>query len=58
MSVPILGIVISTGLWNKIEPVIHAMRKGLNEPAFFAHFENLINKLNEHKKRKVNKPKR
>jgi hypothetical protein len=39
-------------LWNRIEPVIHAMRKGLNEPAFFAHFENLINKLNEHRKKK------
>jgi hypothetical protein len=37
---------------NKIEPVIHAMRKGLNEPAFFAHFENLMNKLNEHRKKK------
>jgi hypothetical protein len=27
----------------KVEPVIHTMRKGLDEPAFFAHFENLIN---------------
>jgi hypothetical protein len=39
-------------LWDKIEPVINAMRKGLNEPAFFAHFENLINKLNGHRKKK------
>jgi hypothetical protein len=39
-------------LWDKIKPVIYAMRKGLNEPAFFAHFENLINKLNEHRKKK------
>jgi hypothetical protein len=30
-------------LWTKIEPVIQAMRKGLNEPSFFAHFENLMN---------------
>jgi hypothetical protein len=39
-------------LWNKIEPVIEAMRKGLNEPAFFAHFESLINQLNVHRKKK------
>lgn len=39
-------------LWNKIEPVIQAMRKGLNEPSFFAHFENLINQLNAHRKKK------
>ena len=39
-------------LWNKMEPVIKAMRKGLNEPSFFAHFENLINRLNVHRKRK------
>jgi hypothetical protein len=37
-------------LWNKMEPVIKAMRKGLNEPSFFAHFENLIKRLNVHKK--------
>ena len=34
-------------LWTRIEPVIKAMRKGLNEPSFFAHFENLINQLND-----------
>jgi hypothetical protein len=39
-------------LWTRIEPVIKAMRKGLNEPSFFAHFENLMNKLNEHRKQK------
>ena len=39
-------------LWNKMEPVINAMRKGLNEPSFFAHFENLISRLNVHRKRK------
>jgi hypothetical protein len=39
-------------LWSRIDPVIHAMREGLNEPSFFAHFENLINKLNIHRKKK------
>ena len=39
-------------LWTKIEPVIHAMRKGLNEPSFFAHFENLMNRLNEYRRRR------
>jgi hypothetical protein len=38
-------------LWDRIEPVIHAMRKGLNEPSFFAHFENLIIKLNVHRQK-------
>jgi hypothetical protein len=39
-------------IWNKIEPVIQSMRKGLNEPSFFAHFENLMNKLDAHRKKK------
>jgi hypothetical protein len=39
-------------LWDRIDPVIRAMRKGLNEPSFFAHFENLINRLNAHRKKK------
>ena len=39
-------------LWSRIDPVIKAMRKGLNEPSFFAHFENLMEKLNEHRKPK------
>jgi len=37
---------------KKIEPAIQTMRKRLNESTFFAHFENLIDKLNEHKKKK------
>jgi hypothetical protein len=37
-------------LWGRIKPVIYAMRKGLNEPTFFSHFENLINQLEEYKK--------
>jgi hypothetical protein len=39
-------------LWTKIEPVIFAMRKGLNEPSFFAHFENMMKKLNAHRQQK------
>ena len=39
-------------LWNRMQPVIQAMRKGLNEPAFFAHFENLINRLNAYRNKK------
>jgi hypothetical protein len=39
-------------LWDRMKPVIYAMRKGLNEPAFFAHFENLINKLNAYREGK------
>jgi hypothetical protein len=39
-------------LWTKIDPVIHAMRKGLDEPSFFAHFENLMNRLNTYRKQK------
>ena len=35
-------------LWDKIKPVIQAMRKGLNEPTFFAHFEDLMDKLEKH----------
>jgi len=39
-------------LWNKMEPVTQAMRKGLNEPSFFSNFVNPINKLNVHRKKK------
>jgi len=39
-------------LWNKMQPVIQAMRKGLDEPAFFAHFENLINRLDAYRNKK------
>jgi hypothetical protein len=38
-------------LWDRIKPVISAMRKGLNEPTFFAHFENLTIKLYAHRKK-------
>lgn len=39
-------------LWDRIKPVIYAMRKGLNEPSFFAHFENLIKKLDAYRNNK------
>jgi len=36
-------------LWQKMEPVIQAMRIGLKEPFFFSHYESLINKLNSYR---------
>jgi hypothetical protein len=39
-------------LWERMEPVIQAMRKGLNEPFFFSHFEYLINRISVHRKKK------
>ena len=39
-------------LWERMEPVIQAMRKGLNEPFFFSHFEYLINRISAHRKKK------
>jgi hypothetical protein len=38
-------------LWERMQPLIYAMRKGLNEPFFFSHFEYLINRLSEYRKR-------
>lgn len=38
-------------LWERIQPLIHAMRKGLNEPFFFSHFEYLVNELAAYRKR-------
>jgi hypothetical protein len=38
-------------LWERIQPLIYAMRKGLNEPYFFSHFEYLINRLSEYRKK-------
>jgi hypothetical protein len=37
-------------LWRNMEPLIYEMRKGMNEPFFFSHYEYLITKLNEHRK--------
>jgi len=39
-------------LWDRIKPVIQAMREGLHEPSFFVHFENLMIKLDAHRKKK------
>jgi hypothetical protein len=37
-------------LWERMQPVIYAMRKGLNEPFFFSHFEYLCNRLSAYRK--------
>lgn len=37
-------------LWRNMEPLIHEMRTGMNEPFFFSHYEYLITRLNEHRK--------
>jgi hypothetical protein len=36
-------------LWVRMEPVIYAMRKGLNEPFFFSHFEYLVKRLSSYR---------
>jgi hypothetical protein len=38
-------------LWERMQPLIYAMRKGLNEPFFFSHFEYLVNRLGAYRKR-------
>jgi hypothetical protein len=38
-------------LWERMQPVIYAMRKGLNEPFFFSHFEYLIKRLSAYRKK-------
>jgi hypothetical protein len=38
-------------LWERMMPLIYAMRKGLNEPFFFSHFEYLIKKLSAYRKK-------
>ena len=37
-------------LWNPIQPIIQGMRKSLNEPFFFSHFEYLYNRLAEYRR--------
>ena len=37
-------------LWERIQPLIYAMRKGMNEPFFFSHFEYLIQRLSVYRK--------
>jgi hypothetical protein len=38
-------------LWERMQPVIVAMRKGLNQPYFFSHYEYLVNSLNTYRKK-------
>jgi hypothetical protein len=38
-------------LWERVQPVLYAMRKGLNEPFFFSHFEYLIKELSAYRKK-------
>jgi hypothetical protein len=38
-------------LWQRMEPVVYAMRKGLNEPFFFSHFEYLVKALSSYRKK-------
>jgi hypothetical protein len=38
-------------LWEIMMPVIYGMRKGLNEPFFFSHFEYLIKRLSAYRKK-------
>jgi len=40
-------------LWEKIQPVLVAMREGLHEPEFFGHFENLMRNLNKYRKKEI-----
>jgi hypothetical protein len=38
-------------LWERMMPVIYGMRKSLNEPFFFLHFEYLIKRLSAYRKK-------
>lgn len=38
-------------LWERMQPVIAAMRKGLNQPFFFSHYEYLVTRLNAYRKK-------
>jgi len=38
-------------LWDRMQPVIVAMRKGLNQPYFFSHYEYLVNSLKAYRKK-------
>jgi|GEM_PF-5007823 len=40
-------------LWERMQPVIVAMRKGLNQPYFFSHYEYLVNSLKNHRKKNL-----
>ncbi len=38
-------------LWLRMKPIIYGMRKGLNEPFFFSHYEKLVEQLRAHRQR-------
>jgi hypothetical protein len=38
-------------LWERMQPVLYAMRNSLREPFFFSHFEYLIKRLGEHREK-------
>ena len=40
-------------LWERMKPVIVAMRKGLDQPYFFSHYEFLVNRLNDYRKERM-----
>jgi hypothetical protein len=37
-------------LWDRMKPVIVSMRKSLNQPYFFSHYEYLVDTLNAYRK--------
>jgi hypothetical protein len=39
-------------LWDRMQPVIIGMRKGLNQPYFFSHYEYLVNSLKDYRKKR------
>jgi hypothetical protein len=38
-------------LWERMRPVLYAMRESMNEPFFFSHFEYLVRRLDSYRKR-------
>jgi hypothetical protein len=38
-------------LWEKMKPVLFAMREGLNEPFFFSHYEYLVKRIDAYRKK-------
>ena len=38
-------------LWERMQPVLYAMRKGINEPFFFSHFEYLVKRLRSYREK-------
>jgi len=38
-------------LWDRMRPVLFAMREGLNEPFFFSHYEYLVKRLDLYRKK-------